>query len=163
MKKWMIWLLVIALAITLYCLVFFLPLSYTYFFPGEEIELHYIIKTTLHIPEGQTVERYGPVESTEEDILENVDVEALLEELPNMRVTFYSDYLTSRWVGDVTYEISGCVTSGLRKYMSFHIDLGIPEESHLRINARRWGRRIVDPDRWIELIANLEQVPDGSE
>lgn len=159
MKKWMIWLLVFALAITLYCLVFFLPLSHTYFFPGEEIELHFIIKTTLHIPEGQTVERYGPVEFSDEEILDRVDVDALVDELPNMRVTFYSDYLTSRWVGDVTYEISGRIASGLRKHTSFHIDLGIPEESHLRIGARNWGRRIVDPEKWIALIAALEQKP----
>ena len=57
MKKWLIWLIVLALAITLYCLVYFLPLSYPYFFPGEEIELHFIIKTTLLVPEGETVER----------------------------------------------------------------------------------------------------------
>lgn len=157
MKKWILWLFVILLAITLYCLVFFLPLTHTYFFPGEEIELHFIIKTTLHIPEGETVERYEPVEFTTEEIIDNIDVEALIAELPNMRVTCYSDYLTSRWVGDVTYEISGMITSGLRKHTSFHIDFGIPEESHLRIGARNWGRRVVDPQQWIDFIAGLEQ------
>ena len=156
-KKWMIWLIVILLAITLYCLVFFLPLSYPYFFPSEEIELHFIDKTTLHVPEGETVERYEAVEFSREEIIENIDVDALIAELPNMRVTVYSDYLTSRWVGDVTYEISGIIKSGLRKHTSFHIDLGIPEESHLRIGARNWGRRVVDPQQWIDFIAGLEQ------
>lgn len=157
MKKWIIWLLVIILAVTLYCLVFFLPLSHTYFFPGEEIELHFIIKTTLHIPEGQTVERYSLVGYSREEVIDRVDVTALVQEFPNMRVIFYSDYLTSHWVGDVTYEISGIITSGLRKHTSFHIDLGIPEESHLRIGSRNWGRRIVNPQQWIDLIASLEQ------
>ena len=157
MKKWMIWIAVIIVAITLYCLVFFLPLSHTYFFPGEEIELHFIDKTTLHIPAGETVERYEAVEFSRDEIVENIDVEALIAELPNMRVTYYSDYLTSRWVGDVTYEISGIITSGLRKHTSFHIDLGIPEESHLRIGGRNWGRRIVNPQQWIDFIASLEQ------
>jgi len=156
-KKWLIWLIVLALAITLYCLVYFLPLSYPYFFPGEEIELHFIIKTTLLVPEGETVERYEPVEFITEDILETVDTAALCDELHDMKVTVYSEYLTSRWVGDVTYEISGMITSGLRKHTSFHLDFGIPEESHLRIGARRWGRMIVEPEKWIDLIASLEQ------
>ena len=160
MKKWILWVLGIILAVTLYCLVFFLPLSHTYFFPGDEIELHFIYKTTLHVPEGETAVRYEAVEFTREDILERVDTEKLLEQLPKMRVTFYSDYLTSRWVGDVTYEISGRISSGLRKGTSFHIDLGIPEESHLRIGSRQWGRRIVNPQQWIDLISDLEQ-PQG--
>lgn len=157
MKKWILWLLGITLVVTLYCLVFFLPLSHTYFFPGDEVELHYIIKTTLHVPEGQTATRYEDVEFTDEDIIEQVDIEKLLEQLPKMRVTFYSDYLTSRWVGDVTYEINGYIRSGLRKGTFFHIDLGIPEESHLRIGSRQWGRRIVNPQQWIDLISSLEQ------
>ena len=160
MKKWILWVLGIILAVALYCLVFFLPLSHTYFFPGDEIELHYIIKATLLVPEGQTVTRYEPVEFTDEDIIERVDTEKLLEQLPKMRVTFYSDYLTSRWVGDVTYEINGYIRSGLRKGTFFHIDLGIPEESHLRIGSRQWGRRIVNPQHWIDLISDLEQ-PQG--
>lgn len=99
---------------------------------------------------------------TDEEVLDRVDVEKLLEELHAMRVTVYSDYLTSRWVGDVTYEMSGHIKSGLRKGTAFHIDLGIPEESHLRINSRQWGRRSVNPQQWIDLIANLEQVRDGN-
>lgn len=158
MKKWLRWLIVVAVVITLYCLVFFLPLSYPYFFPGEEIELHYIIKTTLLIPEGETAERYSNVEYTDEEILENVDAETLLEKLHDLRVTVYSEYASSRWVGDVTYEMSGYIKSGLRKGTFFHIDLGIPEESHLRINSRNREHRIVDPQQWIDLIASLEQT-----
>ena len=157
MKKWLRWVIAILLAITLYCLVFFLPLSYPFFFSGDEIQLHFIDKTTLLIPEGQTVERYEEVEFIREDIVENIDVDALAEELHDLRVTVYSDYLTSRWVGDVTYEISGYVSSGFHKGMHFHLDFGIPEESHLRINGRTWGRRIMDPQKWIDVISQLEQ------
>ena len=156
MKKWLRWLIVIALVIAVYCLIFFLPLSYPYFLPGEKIQLFFIDKTTLLIPEGQTVERYDAVEYINEDIIDNIDVEALANELKNLRVTVYSDYLTSRWVGDVTYEISGYITAGLRKGTHFHLDFGIPDESHLRINGRSWGRQIIEPQKWIDFIASLE-------
>ena len=157
MKKWIRWLIVIALAVTVYCLVYFLPLTYPFFFPGEELELHYIDKTTLYVPEGETVVRYSDVEWTREDVLEKVNVDAFLEKLPEMRVTVYSEYAHSRWVGDVVYEINGYIASGLRKGKFFHIELGIPEESYLRSGSGNWKHRIQDPQKWIDLIESLEQ------
>ena len=157
MKKWMRWLIVAVLAVTLYCLVYFLPLSYPFFVPGEELELHYIYKTTLLLPEGETAERYSDVEATHEEIQEIVDTQTLLEELHDIRVTVYSEYAHSRWVGDVIYEIDGHINSGLRKGKFFYIELGIPEESHLRSGSGNWERRIMEPQKWIDLIASLEK------
>ena len=157
MKKWMRWLIAIAVAVTVYCLVYFLPLTYPFFFPGEELELHYIYKTTLLLPEGETAERYSDVEATHEEIQEILDIQTLLEALHDIRVTVYSEYAHSRWVGDVVYEIDGHIASGLRKGKFFHIELGIPEESYLRSGSGNWKHRIQDPKKWIDLIESLEQ------
>lgn len=158
MRKWIWRILIVVILIAVYLLVYLLPVTRPYFLSGEQIELHYIIKTTLHVPEGTTVERYGPVDFSDEDVLENVDVQALIAQLPDMRVTVFKEYTYSRWVGDVTYEISGFIKSGLRNGTHFHIDLGIPEESHLRINGRQWAFRIVDSQEWVQRIAELEKT-----
>ena len=156
MKKFLLWTGVIVLAIGLWMFVYLLPVTRGYFLPGEKIELHYIDKTTLHVPEGETVERYSNVDWSDEDILERVDTDTFLKKLPEMRITVFQEYKGSRWVGDVTYEINGYIHTGLRKGTHFHIDLGIPEESHLRINGRNRAYRIMEPEKWIALLESLE-------